>query len=239
MHIHARLLAVPFALAALAVPGRASVPGNIPDLSYAGLLHVCEDNEPDDGPTDYIPCDEHEADDPTQPYTGSECVTAGLPAVCVTDFVPKVRLKGTLTLAFDDAALDGSSTPHIQGETVLILELKKGAKKRTFIELYDGSKIGNWNPLGVETFLTGVGGIDFETNGEFQFANQNLTDLGLEIRDQAALWFPNADLSTALPVITSIARNTKKDPIDEDEFEQKLASAAFFKVTLEFARALP
>ena len=28
-------------LAALAFPGRASLPGNIQDLSYAGLVHVC------------------------------------------------------------------------------------------------------------------------------------------------------------------------------------------------------
>ena len=239
MHIHTRLLVVPLALAALAVPGRASVPGNIPDLAYNGLVHVCEDNEPDDGPDDYILCVEHEAGDPFQPFTGSECVAAGLPAVCVTDFVPKVRLKGKLTLATDEAALDGGSTPHIGGETVVILELKKGAKKRTFIDLYDGTKIGNWNAYGGEAFLTGVGGIDFETAGEFQFANQNIADLGLEIRDQAALWFPNADLSDAVAVITAIARDPKKDPIDEDQFEDKLASAAFLTITIEFARAVP
>ena len=237
MHIHTRLLAATFAFTALALPGRASVPGNIQDLSYAGLVHVCEDNEPDDGPEDYIECLVHEADDPFQPYTAVECTNAGLPAVCVTDFIPKVRLKGTVTLAFDDAALDGFGTPS--DETVLILELKKGAKKRTFIELFEGSKIGNWNAFGVETFLTGAGGIDFETNGEFQFANQNLTDLGLEIRDQAALWFPKADLSTAVPVITSIARDTKEDPIDEDDVAQKLASAAFLKIEIEFARTIP
>ena len=239
MHIQTRLLAASFALAALAVPGRASVPGNIPDLSYAGLVHVCEDNEPDDGPPDYIVCEEHEAGDPFQPYTASECVTAGLPAVCVTDFVPKVRLKGTILLVHDDDALDQGSDIVEQGQTAVILELKKGGKKRTFIELFHAAKIGNWNSFGDEGFITGTGGIVFETSGEFQFANQNLTDLGLEIRDQAALWFPKADLGTAVPVITSIARDAKKDPLDEDAFEEKLASAVTLKVTIEFARALP
>ena len=238
MHIHTRLVAASFALAALAVPGRASVPGNIPDLSYAGLVHVCEDAEPDDG-ADYIVCLEHEAGDPFQPYTGSECVTAGLPAVCVTDFIPKVRLKGTIVLAHDDDALDQGGDPVAQGQTAVILELKKGAKKRTFIELFHAAKIGNWNSFGNESFITSTGGIDFETNGEFQFANQNLTDLGLEVRDQAALWFPKVDLSTALPVITSIARDTKTDPLDEDAFEEKLASAVTLRVEIQFARANP
>jgi hypothetical protein len=238
MHIHTRLLAASFAFAALAVPGRASVPGNIPDLSYNGLVHVCEDVEPDDG-ADYIVCQEHEADDTFQPYTGSECVTAGLPAVCVTDFIPKVRLKGTILLVHDDDALDSGGTPVPQGQTAVILELKKGAKKRTFIELFAEAKIGNWNSFGGETFITGTGGIDFETTGEFQFANQNLTDLGLEVRDQAALWFPKADLSAALPVITAIARDTKKDPLDEDAFEEKLASAVSLRVEIQFARAIP
>jgi hypothetical protein len=237
MHIHTRLAAASFVLAFLAVPGRASVPGNIPDLSYAGLVHVCEDVEPDDD--DYIRCEEHEAADPFQPYTGSECVTAGLPATCVTDFIPKVRIKGTVQLVHDDAALDPGGNPVVQGQTALILDVKKGAKKRTFIELFAEAKLGNWNSFGGEAFIVGTGGITFTTDGEFQFANQNLTDLGLEIRDQAALWFPKADLSTAVPVITSIARDTKKPVLDEDAFEEKLASAVTLKVEIEFARAIP
>ena len=42
----------------------------------------------------------------------------------------------------------------------------------------------------------------------------------------------------AVPVVTAISRD-KKDPIDEDLFEQKLASAAFLKIELQFARAVP
>jgi hypothetical protein len=239
MHIHTRLLVVPIALTALAIPGRASVPGNIPQQARAGLVHVCEDNEPDDGPTEYIVCLEHEGGDDQAPHTGSECVTAGLPATCVVDLVPKVKLKGKITLVHDDAALDQNGDVVIGGQTALILELKKGPKKRTFFDLFAGDKIGNWNNFGAEPFLTNIAsGITFQDGVYFQFASQNITDLGEEIRAQAAVWSPKADLVGAVPVVTALSRD-KKDPIDADEFEQKLGSAAFLKIELQFARAVP
>ena len=102
---------LPLALAALAIaalappaPARASVPGNEDQLARSGLQHVCVDLEP--GDEGYVACNEQEGGDPTGFYTGSECVTAGLPPTCVVDYVPKTELKAKLFLIEDEDAAD-------------------------------------------------------------------------------------------------------------------------------------
>ena len=73
----------------------------------------------------------------TDPYTGSECVTAGLPAACVVDFIPKVTLKGTLRLILDDQALDQNlNTIEATG---VVVDFKKGKKKATLVDLFEAS----------------------------------------------------------------------------------------------------
>ena len=111
---------------ALPVVAGASIPGNIEQRTRESLLHVCTDTEPDDV-DDYIVCSEQVGGDPQEEYTGSECVTAGLPASCVPDFIPKVKLKATLLLVQDEDA-ENSSGGSIEA-TGLVLQLKKGKKK--------------------------------------------------------------------------------------------------------------
>jgi hypothetical protein len=168
----------------LAAPALASIPGNIEERARAGLLHVCIDNEP--AQTDYVVCDAQEID-AESPYTAEECTAAGLPAACTIDFIPKVKISGRLLLVNDDTALDGGTTPNPNGEAAILIELKKGGKKASFVELFDGTKIGNWNGF-AEFTLTDGSGIDFDNDDHtiFQFANDNLTELGLEVRDAVA-----------------------------------------------------
>lgn len=223
---------------ALAAPALASIPGNIEQRTRAGLQHVCTDTEPDDV-DDYILCVEQEGGGDTDPYTASECTAQGLPASCVVDFIPKVRIKGSLRLIHDDQAFDENlvSIPA----TGIVVELKKGKKKATFIELFDGSTLGNWNQFD-ESFLVNVASqIEF-TNLDgtaFQFSFGTLFELGLEVRDLAQLWFPNADLSNAIAVLTAIERDPKQEPLAHEPFADTLGSAASFKIVIEFARAKP
>lgn len=222
---------------ALAGPALASIPGDIDQRARSGLLHVCVDTEPDDV-DGYIVCSEQEGGDVEAPYTGSECVGQGLPAACVIDFVPKVRLKGTLLIVNDDTAFD--SNDNTRAESAIVLALKKGKKKATLIDLYDDTAIGNWNGF-TETFLVDDAiAIEF-TNGTstaFQFANRSLEDLGLEVRDLAIQWFPNADLTNTVAVLKEIVRDTKQDALVHDGVDT-LASAASFKIVIEFARVRP
>lgn len=227
------------ALLALGLPAAslASIPGNLEQEAYENLQHVCVDSEPGKG--NYVACEEQEGGDPTAPYTASECAAAGLPAACVIDFVPKVRLKGKLLLALDDQAFDsGGFSIEASG---LVLELKKGRKKATFVELFDGSKLGNWNPFD-ESFLAGDPPVVTFTNVDetaYQFAQGTLFELGLEIRELAASWFKNADLTDAVAVLTAIEADGKRPPLVHDAFDDPLASAASFKIVIEFARTRP
>jgi hypothetical protein len=228
-------------LAALAAPALGSIPGNMEERAREGLLHVCVDKEPLE--TGYVECDIQvfDASEPLQqPYTGEECTAVGLPAACTIDFIPKVKLSGRLLLVNDDTALDGGSTPSFNGEAAVLVELKKGAKKASFVELFDGIKIGNWNGF-AEFVLTDGSGIDFDNDEHtvFQFANDNLTDLGLEIRALAAAWFPNADLSQAVAVLTVLARDPKRPPLAQSALDEPLGSGAWFKIVIRFARVRP
>jgi hypothetical protein len=228
-------LAAALCLALPAIAG-ASIPGNIEQRTRDFLLHVCTDTEPDDV-DDYIVCSEQEGGDTEAPYTGSECVTAGLPASCVPDFIPKVKLKATLLLVQDENAEDGGGG-SIQA-TGLVLQLKKGKKKATLIELFDGSTLGNWNGFD-EFFLVNAPVVDFTNvaGTAYQFAFGTLFELGLEVREIAAGWFPKADLSAALPVLTAIALDPKTAALDHDDTDL-LASGATFKIEIQFVRARP
>ena len=232
------LLSLPLsaALALVAARAGASIPGNIDQRGLAGLVHVCQaDAEP--GDADYVPCVQHESDDPQLPFTAVECGPAGLDPVCVVDFIPKVRIKGTLFLINDDDAEDSGG--FFQPEAGFVLELKLHGKKVKLVELFDGTTIGNWNGFS-ESFLVNVANaIDFKnpTGTEFQFASDNLSTIGEQIRQAAAAAFPKADLSAAVPVVTSIERDPKSPPLDASG--NTLASAATFKVVIEFARTVP
>ncbi len=225
-----------------ATPGAATIPGNIEQRAYAGLLHVCEDEEPgDDG---YFVCDEQPGGDDQAPYTGSECVAQSLPPVCVIDFIPKVRIKGRVTIVNDDAAFDSFGASR--EASALVIELKAGKRKATLVEIFDFTAIGNWNPFGeVEFNVADPDDLSIEfTNGAgtaFQFANGNLFEVGLELRALATQWFPKAaaDLAGAVAVLTGLEPDSKRDPLVHDDSADTLASAATFKVVIEFARARP
>ena len=234
-------------VAALAAPALASIPGNMEERAREGLLHVCVDTEP--GHDEYVVCSAQvfDASEPLQqPYTAEECDAAGIPVdpadldPCAIDFIPKVKITGRLLLVHDEFAFDGGGE-FSQSEAAIVLELKKGGKKASFVELFDGTKIGNWNGFG-ESLLPSGGGIDYTNepdNNIFQFSNDNLTDLGLEIRELAAGWFPKADLSGAVAVLTLIQRDPKRPPLDHSAVDDTLASAATFKIVIQFARVRP
>jgi hypothetical protein len=226
------------ALVALGLPvgALATIPGNLEQEAYENLQHVCTDTEPNDV-DDYIECIEQEGDVLTAPYTGSECVTAGLPAACVLDFIPKVKLKATLLLVHDDTAEDGGGG-SIPASSVVV-ELKKGKKKATLIELFDGASLGNWNSFD-EFFLVNAPDINFTNDGQtaYQFAGGTLFELGLEVREIATNWFPKADLSDAVAVLTAIALDPKRAPLDHDDADL-LASGANFKIEIQFVRTRP
>jgi hypothetical protein len=228
------------ALALVAARAGASIPGNTDQRGRAGLIHVCaQDTEP--GDADYVVCNEQEGGDPEAAYTASECVTAGLDPVCVVDFVPKVRIKATLLLILDDTAEDSGGGSF--EESAIILQLKLRGKKQTLIELFDGSKIGNWNGF-AENFLADVASqVQFSNveGTEFQFASENLTNIGNQIRDLAAAAFTKsaADIAVSVPVVTSIARDPKQPPLDHSVLSDPLATGASFRVVIEFARTRP
>ena len=106
---------------ALAAPALASIPGNLDQRSREGLQHVCVDAEPGDG--DYVQCQVQIGGFVDAPYTAEEWPPAGLEAVCELDFVPKVRLKGTVTIIYDDTPRSGANVA-VTEETALILDLK-------------------------------------------------------------------------------------------------------------------
>lgn len=216
------------ALAIAPAGARASIPGNLEGRARSGLLHVCTDSEP--GRPDYQVCSVQEGGDPEAVYTGVEC---GSPTPCEIDFIPKLRLKGRLLLIEDDAAFDdfGGS----RRESGLVLELKIGKKKQTLVELFDDSQLGNWNVFFEDFLVDAAQGVDFtdDTLSAYQFANDNLLELGLQIRELAQVAYPNLDLSQAIPVLTSIERE-KGAPLDGSGTQ--LGSGARFKVTLAFAR---
>src|SRR4029453_10223772 len=169
---------------------------NIDQRANSGLLHVCQDVEPDDA--GYIVCNDQPGGDTEAPYTGTECSNpTPLPPGCVIDFIPKVRIKGRLLLVNDDQAFD--SFANSREASSIILEIKAGKKKATLIEIFDNTAIGNWNQFQEFFFGTALP-IEFSNvdSTAFQFANGNLFEIGLRLRVLAQEWFPKADLSQAV-----------------------------------------
>jgi hypothetical protein len=233
------ILLAGLALAPLAPSaGWATIPGNIEQVARSGLLHVCLDREP--GADDYIICDEQPGGDDTAAYTGSECVAQGLPAACVIDFLPKVRLKGRLMLINDDAAFDVFAT-QIEAAGI-VLEVKAGKRRATLVEIFNQTAIGNWNQF-QESFFAGPAddplAIEFKNDAgtAFQIVYTNLFEVGIELRELATQWFPNQDFSQAVAVLTAIQEDKKGGRLVHDG--DTLASAASFKIVIEFARVRP
>jgi len=216
-------------------PAGASIPGDLENRSRAGLLHVCTDVEP--GTPKYVVCDEQLGGDGE--YTGSECLAAGLPAACRVDFVGKLRLKGKLLLIQDDQAKDTALTFRLV--TGVILEIGVRGKKARLIDLFDGSSIGHWNDFAEAFLLDLADSIAFTNDARtaYTFPSENLDDLGLELRALAQDAWPSIDLSEATAVFTSIVRDTPKKNVDHSDVADPLASAASFKVVIQFARVRP
>jgi hypothetical protein len=237
---------LPFALAALAIaamakpaPARASVPGNEDQLARSGLQHVCIDLEPDD--EGYVQCNEQEGGDPTGFYTGSECVTAGLPPTCVVDYVPKTELQAKLFLIEDEDAADNEG--NFQSAAGIVVEIKIKGKKHVLVELFagdfGGTQIGNWNDLTEDLLTDPAVNVDFSSTTNFQYANQSLEDVGLAIRDLAHAAWPTRGLDTAIPVFLGFDRGAEDEIVDRSEFADLLASGAPFELTIGFARLRP
>lgn len=225
--------ALPLALAPAAA--RASIPVDLEERSRSGLQHVCKDREP--GDAKYVQCEEQVGGSDGE-YTGAECTAAGLPPACTLDFVKGVRLKGKLLLIQDDQARDFSGTPRVA--TGLVLEVKARRQKVKLVELFDGDEIGHWNGF-AEAFLTDAASQIQFTNGEktaFNFASDNLEDLGLALREIAQAAWPSADLGGAIAVLTKVKRK-KKGASAHDDPADALASAARYRVVIEFVRLRP
>lgn len=207
----------------------ASIPGNLEERSNEGLLHVCVDGEP--GDADYIVCDD-QLDDFSQPYSGLECEAEGLPASCELDFIPKVRIKGIVTIIYDEDPKNAGNN-DVPEQTGLVLKLRVKKKQVRLYDLFQGSKLGNWNPIGNEGGLLS-GGINY-TNGSmtaFQFSNGNLTDLGEKIVSVVDPAYPGVDLSETLPLVTFMERFHDVDASGDDP----TGTASMWKITLEFVR---
>ena len=224
------------ALALAASAGQATIPVDLEERSRAGLQHVCRDREP--GDADYVACEEQVGDAEGE-YTAAECVQAGLPAACTLDFVPKVRLKAKLLLFQDDIARDFSGTPRV--EAGVVLEVRKGRRRAKLVELFDGAAIGHWSAFSESFLVDAASQVQF-TNAEssaFNFASENLVALGDALRAFAQEAFPKADLSGAIAVLTSVAREKPKANLVHDDAADPLASAARMRVVIEFVRLRP
>lgn len=223
---------VGLALLAGGTAAHGTIPGNIHERSREGLQHVCVDGEP--GDADYIQCEAQVGGLFDAPYTAEECSAAGLAGPCELDFIPKVRVKGTVTIVYDDLPRTGGSAVATE-QTGIILDLKVKKKKVRIIELFEGSKIGNWNSIGVEAGLI-EGGIVY-TNpsmSAFQFASDNLTDLGDKIISIVDPAYPKVDLTQTLPLVTFMKRVERGDVDARDA--DPTASASVWKIGIEFVR---
>jgi hypothetical protein len=222
-------------LALAGTPTAATIPGNIEQRAREGLLHVCVDGEPgDDG---YIVCDEQVGDSQSE-YTGGECAAAGLAAICSIDFVPKARVKAKLLLVADSIKLDSNGVDQGAG-AVIQLEFKLKGEKHLLVEVFDTTTLGNWNAIDPEALVFNAG-IEFTNEGEtaYQFANDNLTDLGITLREMANAAL-EADLTGTVPVLTDIVRQENKLESDHADPGDPIGSASRWKAVIEFVRVRP
>ena len=232
-------LALAVAAFAFAAPADASVPGNEDQLARVGLQHVCIDSEP--GDEDYVLCNDQEGGDPSGFYTGVECTNAGLPAVCVVDYIPKTQLAAKLFLIEDEDAQTNAGDS--QSAAGFVLEISIKGKKHVLVELFaggfDGTQIGNWNDLTEALLVDPNVNVDFSSATNFQYANQSLQNIGLAIRDLAHAAWPTRGLDAAIPVFLGFDRGDSEQIVDRSEFGELLASGAPFDLTIGFARLRP
>jgi apolipoprotein N-acyltransferase len=170
---------------------------------------------------------------------GAECVPAGLPPACSVDFVQKVRLSGRLLVVQDDQAEDEALVARVA--TGIVLEVKARGRTTRLVELFDGSEIGHWNAF-LEAFLLDTASSIQFTNADesaYNFASDNLEEIGSELREIARAAWPAIDLSGSVALLTSVVRESPKKSVDHAEAGDPLASAASFKVVIRFARLRP
>ena len=207
----------------------ASIPGNVEERSFEGLLHVCTDSEP--GDADYVVCDDQEFGDPEAPYTGSECTAAGLPPVCAIDFLPGVAITGKLTLIADD---DGPRTG-------ILFEFGLAGQRFVVADLFDTDELGNWNPLsddGGEVVVQGNISVRDGSPTEFQFSSGNLTPLADKTRaliEEAR----GIDLEGTVPVFVGTTVKENAPSANGFDFDDPTATSGVHIVTLRFARVRP
>ena len=236
MNARIPLLAVLTALGG-ATAALASIPDDLNGRTNSGIVHVCRDREP--GQPDYVQCDAHEVEvDPTTPYTGAECTAASLPAECTIDFLPKVKVTGTMLLVNDDVARD-EGVDFIT-ETAIVLDVKAKGQRARILDVFDGAEIGHWNDFD-ETFLVdpqqNIAFSDTEKTA-FNFASDNLGPIGDAVRALAQAAYPDVDFTNTVAMLTSVKRSKPKKNVDHDGADP-LASAAQFKIVIQFARVLP
>jgi 23S rRNA U2552 (ribose-2'-O)-methylase RlmE/FtsJ len=229
----ALLAAVTGATAALA-----SIPDDLEGRTRSGILHVCRDREP--GQPDYVQCDAHEVEvDPTTPYTGAECAAAGLPAECTIDFLPKVKVTGTMLLVNDDVARDEAA--DFITATAIVLDLKAKGQRARILDVFDGAEIGHWNEFDEIFLVDSQQNITFSDAEKtaFNFASDNLSPVGEAVRALAQAAYPTVDFTNTVAMLTSVKRAKPKKNVDHSSGTDPLASAAQFKVVIQFARVLP
>ena len=131
-----------------------------------------------------------------------------------------------------------AGTPRLA--TGIVLELKARREKLKLVDLFDGAEIGHWNSF-LESFLTDRANQIQFTNEEktaFNFASDNLADLGFALRVLAHQAWPSADLAGAVAVLTKVKRQ-KKGAVAHDDPADALGSAARYRVVIEFVRLRP
>ncbi len=222
------------ALVALAMNVGASIPGNVDERSYEGLLHVCVDKEP--GHQDYIVCDEQVGGFIDAPYTGSECAAEGLPAVCTIDFIPRAKAVGPLTLIADDPIPASGENPR----TTILFKFRAGGVRHLVSDTFDTDKLGNWNSLGIDGGeIVALGNISTQDTSEteFQYAQGNLTDFADEVLRIVDAAKPQVDLSNAVAVFTEAEH--RPDRLESNHQFDDLATVGKHQLRIEFARVRP
>jgi hypothetical protein len=236
MNARIPLLALVAALGA-ATAASGSIPSDLNGRTNSGIVHVCRDREP--AQPDYVQCVAHEVElDPATPYTGAECASAGLPAECTIDFLPKVKVTGTMLLVNDDVARD-EGVDFITA-TAIVLDVKAKGQRARILDVFDGAELGHWNDFD-ELFLVNpqetIQFSDLEKTA-FNFASDNLTPIGAAVRTLAEQAYPTVDFTNTVAMLTSVKRSKPKKNVDHTGADP-LASAAQFKVVIQFARVLP
>jgi len=228
----------------LAPAALASIPGGGDSMNqnyYEGILHVCKDTEPDK--KGYVVCNEQVGNVTTGAYTASECTDAGLPPVCVADFVPWTKVRLLLTLIVDDDAKD-SNDQNDGRHSGITLQGRYRGEKILLSDLFLGSKIGNWNDFS-EAELVALENIIYSAEpGDpaatweivYQISIENLADLGDRLLEIVDAKLTKIDLAAegVVAVITDVRPFPKKG--SSDESTTTIGSTSIYKIVIEFAR---